>query len=96
MDIDILGERNFHADKSSQKRLTDTTEFALPAVKAYLSVLVDCFNGLLTVPTISTTTHYPRFYACQHNARPGNRLFAYSIITCYGKKQNGLKSHSEI
>lgn len=30
------------------------TEFALPAGKVYLSVLVDCFDGLLPSWTIST------------------------------------------
>ena len=40
-------ERDFHADRPNQKWLTDITEFALPAGKVYLSVLVDCFDGLL-------------------------------------------------
>ena len=40
-------ERDFHADRLNQKWLTDITEFALPAGKVYLSVLVDCFDGLL-------------------------------------------------
>ena len=48
-------EREFHADKPNQKWLTDITEFALPAGKVYLSVLVDCFDGLLPSWTISTT-----------------------------------------
>ncbi len=48
-------ERDFHADKPNQKWLTDITEFALPAGKVYLSVLVDCFDGLLPGWTISTT-----------------------------------------
>lgn len=48
-------ERDFHADKPNQKWLTDITEFALPAGKVYLSVLVDCFDGLLPSWTISTT-----------------------------------------
>ena len=48
-------ERNFHADKPNQKWLTDITEFALPAGKVYLSVLVDCFDGLPPGWTISTT-----------------------------------------
>ena len=47
-------ERDFHADKPNQKWLTDITEFALPAGKVYLSVLVDCFEGLLPGWTIST------------------------------------------
>lgn len=48
-------ERDFHADKPNQKWLTDITEFAFPAGKVYLSVLVDCFDGLLPGWTISTT-----------------------------------------
>ena len=48
-------KRDFHADKPNQKWLTDITEFALPAGKVYLSVLVDCFDGLLPGWTISTT-----------------------------------------
>lgn len=48
-------KRDFHADKPNQKWLTDITEFALPAGKVYLSILVDCFDGLLSGWTISTT-----------------------------------------
>ena len=48
-------ERNFHADKPNQKWLTDITEFALPAGKVYLSILVDCFDGLHAGWTIITT-----------------------------------------
>lgn len=48
-------QRNFHADKPNQKWITDITEFALPAGKVYLSVLVDCFDGLIPGWTISTT-----------------------------------------
>lgn len=43
-------ERDFHADKPNQKWLTDITELA---GKVYLSVLVDCFDGLLPGWTIS-------------------------------------------
>ncbi len=48
-------ERNFHADRPNQKWLTDITEFAIPAGKVYLSVLVDCFDGMLPDWAISTT-----------------------------------------
>ncbi len=40
-------ERNFHADKPNQKWLTDIAEFVLPAGKVYLSVLLNCFDGML-------------------------------------------------
>ena len=46
-------ERDFHADTPNQKWLTDMTEFALPARKVYLSVLVDCFPvGQSVLPLI--------------------------------------------
>lgn len=37
------------------KWLTDITEFALPAGKAYLSPILDCFNGLVVSWTIGTS-----------------------------------------
>lgn len=49
-------ERDFHADKTNQKWLTDITELALPAGKVYLSALVDCSDDLLTGRTISITS----------------------------------------
>lgn len=49
-----LLERNFHADAPNRKWLTDITEFHLPAGKAYLSPIVDCFDGALVSWTIST------------------------------------------
>ena len=42
-----LVERNFHAAKPNELLLTDITEFAIPAGKVYLSLMVDCFDGLL-------------------------------------------------
>lgn len=34
--------RDFHADKPNQKRLTDITEFSIRAGKVYLSPIIDC------------------------------------------------------
>lgn len=48
-------QRDFHADKPNEKWLTDITEFAIPAGKVYLSPIVDCFDGMVTCWTISTT-----------------------------------------
>ena len=48
-------QRNFHADKPNQKWLTDITEFAIPAGKLYLSVIIDCFDGMLVSWTVGTT-----------------------------------------
>ena len=39
--------RNFHADKSDEKWLTDITKFALPCGKMYLSPIIDCFDGMV-------------------------------------------------
>lgn len=49
-----LLERDFHADSPNTKWLTDITEFHIPAGKAYLSPIVDCFDGLLVSWTVST------------------------------------------
>ena len=38
--------RDFHADRPNEKWLTDITEFHIPAGKAYLSLLMDCFDGM--------------------------------------------------
>jgi len=47
-------ERDFRADAPNKKWLTDITEFAIPAGKAYLSPIVDCFDGMLSAWKIST------------------------------------------
>lgn len=40
--------RNFHADAPNKLRLTDIAEFKLPSEeKAYLSPVIDCFDGLV-------------------------------------------------
>lgn len=49
-----LLERDFHADTPNSKWLTDITEFHIPAGKAYLSPVVDCFDGMLVSWTVST------------------------------------------
>ncbi len=48
-------ERNFHADTPNAKWLTDITEFRIPTGKVYLSLIVDCFDGLLPSWTIGTS-----------------------------------------
>ena len=47
-------ERNFHAEASSEKWLTDT-EFQIPAGKVYLSPMIDCFDGIVVSWTIGTS-----------------------------------------
>lgn len=41
-----LVNRDFHADGPNMLWVTDLTEFSIPAGKAYLSPLIDCYDGL--------------------------------------------------
>lgn len=47
-------QRDFYADKPNKKWLTYITEFAIPAVKVYLSSIRDCFDGMVSYWTIGT------------------------------------------
>ena len=40
-----LVARDFHADRPDELWVTDVTEFRVPAGRAYLSAVVDCFDG---------------------------------------------------
>lgn len=66
-----LIERDFHADKPNEKRLTDITEFSIPAGKVYLSPLVDCYDGMVVSWTIGTSP----------NAELANRMLSQGIAT---------------
>lgn len=46
-------QRNFKADKPNQKWLTDVTEFSIPAGKVYLSLVIDCHDGMPVAWNIS-------------------------------------------
>lgn len=48
-------KRDFCAEKPNSKWLTDITEFAIPAGKVYLSLIVECFDGLLVSWRIGTS-----------------------------------------
>lgn len=50
-----LVKRNFHADAPNTLRLTDITEFRIPAGKVYLSPVVDCFDGMVVSWAMSTS-----------------------------------------
>lgn len=54
-EVGNLINRDFHADKSNSKWLTDITEFHIPAGKVYLSPIIDCFDGLPVSWTIGTS-----------------------------------------
>lgn len=49
-----LLQRDFSSEKPNEKWLTDISEFHIPSGKAYLSPIVDCFDGKLVSWTIST------------------------------------------
>jgi len=53
--VDNVVDRDFHADAPNKKWLTDITEFQLPAGKAYLSPMIDCFDGMVVSWTIGTS-----------------------------------------
>ena len=65
---DIIA-RDFHADRPNEKWLTDITEFHIPAGKAYLSLLMDCFDGMAVAQALR---HKPQRRACQRNAQEGD------------------------
>ena len=50
-----LVSRDFHADGPNMLWVTDLTEFSIPAGKAYLSPLIDCYDGLPVAWTIGTS-----------------------------------------
>lgn len=53
--VENLVKRDFHSKQKNQLWLTDISEFAIPAGKAYLSPIVDCFDGYLPSWTIGTS-----------------------------------------
>lgn len=54
-------ERHFFTEKPNSKWLTDITEFAIPAGNVYLSLIVDCFDGLLVAWKIGDIFRINRF-----------------------------------
>lgn len=54
-EVENLIDRDFSAQTPNEKWLTDITEFSIPAGKAYLSPIVDCFDGLVVAWTIGTS-----------------------------------------
>jgi len=53
--VENVINRDFHADAPNEKWLTDITEFQIPAGKAYLSPIVDCFDGMVVSWTMGTS-----------------------------------------
>lgn len=52
---DERGGHRFRSNKPNELWITDVTEFRIPAGKAYLSPIVDCFDGMPPSWSISTT-----------------------------------------
>ena len=50
-----LVNRDFHAERPNMLWVTDLTEFAIPAGKACLSPVIDCYDGLPVAWTIGTS-----------------------------------------
>ena len=55
LEVSNLIQRNFHADRSSKKLSTDITEFSIPAGKAYLSGIIDCYNVAVSACEMRTS-----------------------------------------
>lgn len=70
-EVDNLLNRDFHADKPNEKWLTDITEFSIPAGKAYLSPIIDCFDGLVVSWSVGTSP----------NAKLANTMLLEGIST---------------
>lgn len=54
-EVDNLVNRDFHAGSPNELWLTDLTEFHIPAGRACLSPVLDCFDGMLVSWTIGTS-----------------------------------------
>ncbi len=54
-EVENLINRDFSALSPNEKWLTDITEFSIPAGKAYLSPVIDCFDGMAVSWSISTS-----------------------------------------
>ena len=50
-----LVNRDFHAERPNMLWVTDLTEFSISAGKAYLSPVIDCYDGLPVAWTIGTS-----------------------------------------
>lgn len=66
-----LVNRDLHADGPNVLRLTDITEFSIPAGKVYLSPIIDRFDDKVVARTISTSP----------NAEPVNTMLDEVTVT---------------
>ena len=99
---DERGGHHFRADGPNEKWVTDVTEFRIPAGKAYLSPVIDCFDGMPLSWSISTSpdaemANSSLLGACEwlgegdhpviHNDRGGHYRWPGWIRIC---EENGL------
>ena len=68
---DNLVNRDFHAEGPNRLRVTDLTEFRIPAGKVYLSPVIDCYDGMPVAWTIGTSP----------NAELANRMLRDACAT---------------
>lgn len=52
---DDRGRHHFRAGNPNELWVTDVTEFRIPAGRVYLSPIVDCFDGMPLIWSISTS-----------------------------------------
>lgn len=74
---DNLLNREFHAAAPNEKWLTDITEFHIPAGKAYLSPIIDCFDGMIVSWAVST--------------RPDAQMVNTMLDSATGKLESGAR-----
>lgn len=75
------GTHDFRADAPGELVVTDVTEFALDGFKAYLSPIIDCFDGCPVSWSVS--------------ARPDDELTAGSLEKALGFLKKGCAVHTD-
>lgn len=73
-----LADRDFHAERPNMLWVTDPAGFSIPAGKAYLSPVIDCYDGLPVAWTIGTS---PNAAGQRHAPRSGTGRSRSSIPT---------------
>ena len=78
--------RDLRADAPSELWLTDVTEFCIPACKAYLSPLIDCFNGVAVSWSMSAFPNADlvntMLESAVHSPSPGDHPVVHNDRVC--------------
>lgn len=84
---DNLVKRDFHADAPNKLRLSDITEFGIPAGKCHLSPALDCFDGKLASWAVSASPSAELANACLESAcaqlAPGGHPVIHTDRGCH-------------